>query len=177
MNKKKKRLIVRSIILAVLAVAVGYTFYTNLTKEARGNIQKGDKAPDFVLTDLSGKERQLSDYKGKGVFLNFWGSWCEPCKKEMPHMEKLAKEFKDQGVEVLAVNVGDSELQTKKFAKQYGLTFPIAIDSTKEVQDAYGINPLPATFMISPEGKVEEIVIGGLVKEEQVRALFEKVKP
>ncbi|KZR60277.1 thiol-disulfide oxidoreductase ResA [Pseudobacillus badius] len=177
MNKKKKRLIVRSVILAVLALAVGYTFYSNLTKEERHNLRKGDEAPDFVLTDLAGETRQLSDYKGKGVFLNFWGSWCDPCKKEMPHMEKLAKEYKSQGVEVLAVNVGDSELQTKKFAKQYGLTFPIAIDSTKEVQDAYNITPLPATFMISPDGKIEEIVIGGLVKEEQVRTLFDKVKP
>lgn len=91
-------------------------------------------------------------------------------------MEKLSKEYEGQ-VEVLAVNVGDSELQTKKFAEQYGLTFPIAIDSSKEVQKAYGVNPLPATFMISPEGKVEKVVIGGLVKENQVRALFEQVKP
>ncbi|KKB37928.1 thiol-disulfide oxidoreductase ResA [Bacillus thermotolerans] len=176
MNKKKKRLIMRSVILAVLALAVGYTFYSNLTKEARGNLQEGDQAPDFVLTDLSGEKHQLSDYEGKGVFLNFWGTWCEPCKEEMPHMEKLSKEYEGQ-VEVLAVNVGDSELQTKKFAEQYGLTFPIAIDSSKEVQKAYGVNPLPATFMISPEGKVEKVVIGGLVKEDQVRALFEQVKP
>ncbi|KKB35608.1 thiol-disulfide oxidoreductase ResA [Bacillus thermotolerans] len=176
MNKKKKRLIMRSVILAVLALAVGYTFYSNLTKEARGNLQEGDQAPDFVLTDLSGEMHQLSDYEGKGVFLNFWGTWCEPCKEEMPHMEKLSKEYEGQ-VEVLAVNVGDSELQTKKFAEQYGLTFPIAIDSSKEVQKAYGVNPLPATFMISPEGKVEKVVIGGLVKEDQVRALFEQVKP
>lgn len=176
MNKKKKRLIMRSVILVVLALAVGYTFYSNLTKEARGNLQEGDQAPDFVLTDLSGEKHQLSDYEGKGVFLNFWGTWCEPCKEEMPHMEKLSKEYEGQ-VEVLAVNVGDSELQTKKFAEQYGLTFPIAIDSSKEVQKAYGVNPLPATFMISPEGKVEKVVIGGLVKENQVRALFEQVKP
>jgi len=176
LNKKKKRLIMRSVILAVLALAVGYTFYSNLTKEARGNLQEGDQAPDFVLTDLSGEKHQLSDYEGKGVFLNFWGTWCEPCKEEMPHMEKLSKEYEGQ-VEVLAVNVGDSELQTKKFAEQYGLTFPIAIDSSKEVQKAYGVNPLPATFMISPEGKVEKVVIGGLVKENQVRALFEQVKP
>ncbi len=177
MNKKKKRLLMRSIILAVLAAAVGYTFYSNLTKEARGNLQEGDKAPDFVLTDLNGEKRQLSDYQGKGVFLNFWATWCEPCKKEMPHMEKIAKEYKNKGVEVLADNVGDSKLQTKKFAEQYDLTFPIAIDSSREVQGAYGINPLPATFMISPGGKIEEIVVGGLVKEEQVRALFETVKP
>lgn len=167
----------RTVILTILAAAVGYTLYSNLTKESRGSLQAGDEAPDFVLTDLSGEKHQLSDYKGKGVFLNFWGTWCEPCKEEMPHMEKMSKEYKDKGVEVLTVNVGESEFQVNKFKEQYGLTFPMTIDKTKEVQQAYGVNPLPATYMINADGEVEEIIIGGLVKEEQVRELFEKVKP
>jgi peroxiredoxin len=176
LDKKIKRRISRSIILIILAIAVFYALYSNLTKETRGTLQKGDEAPNFVLTDSSGKQHQLSDYKGKGVFLNFWGTWCEPCKKEMPHMEKMAKEYKDQ-VEVLAVNVGESEFQVNKFAEQYNLTFPIPIDASKEVQKAYNVNPLPVTFMISPDGKVADIIVGGLVEEDQVRALFEKVKP
>lgn len=176
MDKKKRRRITRAIILAALAAAVFYALYSNLTRETRGTLQIGDKAPDFVLTDASGKEYQLSGYKGKGVFLNFWGTWCEPCKKEMPHMEKMAKEYKDQ-VEILAVNVGESEFQVNTFAEQYGLTFPIPIDKSKEVQKAYNVNPLPVTFMISPEGKIVDIITGGLVEEEQVSALFEKVKP
>ncbi|HZG73167.1 MAG TPA: thiol-disulfide oxidoreductase ResA, partial [Chondromyces sp.] len=158
MDKKKKRFYIRSSILAILALAVGFSLYTNLTKDERGNLKKGDQAPDFVVTDLQGERHQLSDYKGKGVFLNFWGTWCEPCKEEMPHMEKLSKEYEDMGVEVLAVNVGDSEFQTKKFIEQYGLTFPVALDEGKEVQHAYGVNPLPATFLINPEGNIEEIV-------------------
>ena len=94
----------------------------------------------------------------------------------MPHMEKMSKEYKDQ-VEVLAVNVGESEFQVKTFAEQYNMTFPTPIDKGKEVQKAYGVNPLPVTFMISPEGKIADIIVGGLVEEDQVRALFEKVKP
>lgn len=176
MDKKKRRHITRAIILAVLAAAVFYALYSNLTKETRGTLQIGDKAPDFVLTDAAGNEYQLSDYKGKGVFLNFWGTWCEPCKKEMPHMEKMSKEYKDQ-VEILAVNIGESEFQVNTFAEQYNLTFPIPIDTSKEVQKAYNVNPLPVTFMISPEGEIVDIITGGLVQEEQVRALFEKVKP
>jgi peroxiredoxin len=176
LEKKKKRRIIRAVILAILAIAVIYTLYSNLTKESRGSIQIGDPAPDFVLTDLSGEQHQLSDYKGKGVFLNFWGTWCEPCKEEMPHMEKMSKEYKDQ-VEVLAVNVGESEFQVKTFAEQYNMTFPTPIDKSKEVQKAYGVNPLPVTFMISPDGKVADIIVGGLVEEDQVRTLFEKVKP
>lgn len=167
----------RTLILTVLAIAVGYTLYSNLTKESLGTIQEGDEAPDFLLMDLSGEERQLSDYKGKGVFLNFWGTWCEPCKEEMPHMEKMSQEYKEKGVEILAVNVGESDFQVRTFMEQYKLTFPIVIDSGKEVQKAYGINPLPTTFMINPEGKVEKIIVGGLVEEDQVRELFEAVKP
>ncbi|MET1031806.1 thiol-disulfide oxidoreductase ResA [Domibacillus tundrae] len=176
MDKNKKRLYMRTAILAVLAGLVVYALYTNVTKESRGNLAAGEKAPDFVLTDLNGETHQLSDYEGKGVFLNFWGTWCEPCKEEMPHMEKLAKEYEGQ-VEILAVNVGESNFQVNNFAKQYGLTFPIAIDSGKEVMDTYGVDPLPTTFMIKPDGTIDQIVIGGLIQEEQVRALFERVKP
>ncbi|WP_082220344.1 thiol-disulfide oxidoreductase ResA [Domibacillus robiginosus] len=177
MGKKKKRNIMRTIILAVLAATVGYTLYVNLTKESRGIIQENDKAPDFLLTDLSGEEQRLSDYKGKGVFLNFWGTWCEPCKEEMPYMEKMSQEYKEKGVEILAVNVGESDFQVRTFVEQYKLTFPVAIDSGKEVQKAYGVNPLPTTYMINPDGKVEKIVVGGLVEEDQIRELFESVKP
>lgn len=176
MEKKKKRLYMRTAILAVLAGLVLYTLYTNLTKESRGNLEAGDKAPDFVLKDVNGQTHQLSEYEGKGVFLNFWGTWCEPCKKEMPHMEKLVKEYEGQ-VEILAVNVGESDFQVKNFAKQYGLTFPLALDTGKEVMDTYGVDPLPTTFMIKPDGTIDQIVIGGLIQEEQVRALFERVKP
>ena len=176
MDKKKKRLYMRAAILAVLAGLVVYALYTNITKESRGSLEAGDKAPDFVLTDLNGDTHQLSDYKGKGVFLNFWGTWCEPCKKEMPHMEKLANEYKGK-VEILAVNVGESDFQVNNFAKQYSLTFPIAIDTGKEVMDTYGVDPLPTTFMIKPDGTIDQIIIGGLIQEEQVRALFERVKP
>ncbi|WP_046173751.1 thiol-disulfide oxidoreductase ResA [Domibacillus indicus] len=176
MEKKKKRFYMRTAILAVLAGLVVYALYTNVTKESRGTLEAGDKAPDFVLTDLNGETHQLSDYEGKGVFLNFWGTWCEPCKKEMPHMEKLAAEYEGE-VEILAVNVGESEFQVNNFAEQYGLTFPIGLDSGKEVMDTYGVDPLPTTFMIKPDGTIEQIVIGGLVQEEQVRALFERVRP
>ncbi|WP_050182508.1 thiol-disulfide oxidoreductase ResA [Domibacillus robiginosus] len=176
MDKKKQRHISRTIVLAILFIAVFYALYNNLTKETRGTLQKGDEAPDFVLTDSSGEQYQLSDYQGKGVFLNFWATWCEPCKKEMPNMEKIAKEYKGQ-VEVLAVNIGESEFQVNNFVEQYSLTFPILIDTGREVQKVYNVNPLPVTFMISPDGKVEDIIVGGLVEEDQVRALFEKVKP
>lgn len=83
-QSKKRRFYMRTAILAVLVVAIVFTVYSNLNKEKNAVLQVGDKAPDFVLVDMDGTERRLSDYKGQGVFLNFWGTWCKPCAKEMP---------------------------------------------------------------------------------------------
>ncbi|HZH58437.1 MAG TPA: thiol-disulfide oxidoreductase ResA, partial [Metabacillus sp.] len=119
---KKKRLLMRSIILILLIGALGYTLYSNffVSKE---KVKEGSKAPDFVLTDLEGNEHQLSDYKGKGVFLNFWGTWCKPCEREMPYMDNQYEYYKNQGVEVLAVNIAESNIAVQSFVNKHDLTF------------------------------------------------------
>ncbi|ECO1678123.1 thiol-disulfide oxidoreductase, partial [Listeria monocytogenes] len=98
-------------------------------------VQAGDQAPDFVLENMEGNKVQLSELKGKGVFLNFWGTWCKPCEKEMPFMERQYNYFKNQGVEVLAVNIGESDVAIETFAKRYGLTFPILKDKKSVVTE------------------------------------------
>ena len=86
-GKKKIRLIIRTVVLLLLVSAV---IYTIMSKDQVKVLAVGDNAPDFELVDLEGNKHRLSDYKGQGVFLNFWGTWCAPCKKEMPHMENNA---------------------------------------------------------------------------------------
>ncbi|MCP3738680.1 thiol-disulfide oxidoreductase ResA [Rossellomorea sp. BNER] len=176
MNKKKRRLLIRTIILIVLASAVIYTLYANFTKGERGTLDKGDTAPDFVLTDMKGETHRLSDYKGEGVFLNFWGTWCKPCEKEMPYMENQFQKFKDQGVNVIAVNVGESDFQINKFIDEHQLTFPVVVDKEKDVQNAYGIKPLPTTFLINPEGKITKIITGSM-SEKDIEQYMESIKP
>ncbi|MGE6258883.1 thiol-disulfide oxidoreductase ResA [Heyndrickxia sporothermodurans] len=175
-QKKKQRLVVRTVILAVLIAAVSYTLYANLTKGSRGKINVGDHAPNFVLKDMDGKKYRLSDFKGKGVFLNFWGTWCEPCKEEMPYMVDLYKDFQKQGVEILAVNVGESDFLVNKFKKNYQLNFPVLVDKSRDVQNAYGIDPIPTSFFIDPNGKVKQIVIKTMTKKE-IQNLMESIKP
>lgn len=121
----------RTIILALMVVAIVFTIYTNLTKEKTALIQVGDDAPDFALVDMNGEKHQLSDYKGKGVFLNFWGTWCKPCEREFPLMDKHYQVYKDQGLEILAVNIGESDFAVQKFIDRKGLTFPVLIDDKK----------------------------------------------
>ena len=93
----------------MLAAAVGFSLYANFTKDDVQKVEIGEKAPDFKLVDLNGEKHRLSDYEGQGVFLNFWGTFCKPCEKEFPYIDNQYKQFKDQGVQVLAVDVGETE--------------------------------------------------------------------
>lgn len=175
-TKKKNRLFMRTAILLVLVGAIGFTIYNSLTKEQQGVLQVGDQAPDFKLTDLNGEEHQLSEYKGQGVFVNFWGTWCKPCEKEFPLMEKQYQVYKDQGVQILAVNIAQSDYEVQQFAEQRNLTFPIVIDKNKSVMEAYNIRPLPTTLLVNAEGKIVKIITGEM-SEEDIKSYMEQIKP
>ncbi|AMX83035.1 thiol-disulfide oxidoreductase [Geobacillus subterraneus] len=173
--KKQQRLVMRTAILLVLLAALGYTIYANFFTEKKA-VAVGSTAPDFVLADLKGREHRLSDYRGKGVFLNFWGTWCKPCEREMPYMNELYPVYKKQGVEILAVNVGEPKLSVEKFAERFGLTFPIVIDRQDQVLNAYNVGPLPTTFLIDKNGEVKKIITGAMTKADIQRHL-ESIKP
>ena len=110
-------------------------------------------APDFVLPDPTGKKVSLKDFRGKLVFLNFWASWCVPCREEMPAMEQLYREFKDQGFVVVAVNTKDKREDALAFAKELKLTYPILLDPDGEVGLLYGAWGLPTTYLIGTKGE------------------------
>ncbi len=176
MNKKKRRLVIRTIILLLLAAALVYTMYINFFT-SKEKVTVGDRAPDFVVTDLNGKEHRLSEYEGeKGVFLNFWGTWCEPCKREFPYIDEYYQEFKDQGIEVIAINVGEPEFSVKKFIETYDLSFPVAIDKGNQLLNTYGIDPLPTTLLINEDGEVVEIITGEMSKK-MVREYMVQIMP
>ncbi len=173
---KQKRIILRAVILAVLTAAIIYTIYSNATKERTQILSVGDEAPDFTLEDLNGEEHRLSDYKGQGVFLNFWGTWCKPCAKEMPAMNNQYAKFKDQGVQILAINIAQSNFEVQKFSNQYGLDFPVVLDRTKSVMHTYNVDPLPTSILVNPEGKIERIITGEMT-EQDIAIYMEQIKP
>jgi peroxiredoxin len=109
--------------------------------------------PDFSLLTPEGKKIALKDFRGKLVFLNFWASWCVPCREEMPAMERLYQEFKDRNFVVLAVNVKDRRQDAQAFVKELKLTYPIAIDPEGEVGLLYGAWGLPTTYLIGTRGE------------------------
>ena len=133
------------------------------------------KAPDFNLKDQYGVVHSLENYKGKVIFLNFWATWCPPCKKEMPDIENIYKEYGEnkKNVVILGVN-SEKENEVKKFLKDKGYTFPTVIDENSEVMRKYFIQAFPTSFVIDKEGNVYGYVMGGLTKE-QIKQVIEEV--
>lgn len=110
-------------------------------------------APDFSLPTPEGKQITLKQFQGKLVFLNFWASWCIPCREEMPAMERLYQEFKEKNFVILAVNIKDRKQDAVAFVKDLKLTYPIAIDPDGQVGLLYGAWGLPTTYLIGRKGE------------------------
>ena len=111
-------------------------------------------APDFALPNPDGKKLALKDFRGKVVFLNFWASWCEGCREEMPSMERLYQEFKGKGLEIVAVNVKDKRPDALAFYRKLQLTYPVVLDPEGEVGLLYGAFGLPVSYLIDRKGVV-----------------------
>lgn len=129
----------------------------------------GMPAPEFTLQSAEGSQVSLADFRGKKVVVNFWATWCPPCRSEMPDMEQIHKERND--VVVLAVNVQEAKPPVRDFADKYGLTFRIPMDTAGEVTKTFGIQSLPTTFFIDPEGNVASFNMGALNKSAIARRL------
>lgn len=130
-------------------------------------LEQYSPAPDFTLETLAGETVTLSELKGKKVILNFWATWCPPCKAEMPHMESFYSKLTDEDqVELIAVNVTESERlglgEVEKFVDSYKLSFPIPLDKEGEVSRTYSVFSMPTTFMIDTQGRIAQKVVGPL---------------
>ncbi len=142
--------------------------------------QKGFQAPDFTLSDAQGEPVSLSDFLGKPVLVNYWASWCPPCKAEMPAMQRVYQDYTQRGFVILAVNATNQDDLTsaKNFAAEMGITFPILFDPDGKVGKRYQVSALPTSFFIDPRGVIQEVVIGGPMSEALLRSrVDELLKP
>lgn len=174
----------RKAIIFIMALAVLLplaSFAASVTAEELRSVglqplKEGTEMVDFQLQDLSGTSRKLSDYKGKVVFLNFWATWCGPCRFEMPSMERLYKKLKAKGFEIIAVNLQENRKDVQPFVDELGLTFPVLLDTTGRIGSTYGARSIPTTYIIDRNG----LVIAGTIGtrewdgEEYIR-FFEKL--
>lgn len=133
--------------------------------------QEGRAAPDFLLEMASVGTIRRSDLQGQPVLLNFWATWCSSCRQEMPDLEQAYEKYHGQGLEILAVNLQEDEGTISRFADEFGMEFPIAIDRSGEVADEYRLFGVPTTFFIDREGIIASIYRGPLVGEDSREAI------
>ncbi len=142
---------------------------------------------DFEAEDLNGNKVKLSDYKGKIIFLNFWATWCPPCRAEMPHMEEFYSKYKDEDVVILAVNSTSVELKggtddkaaekkVRSFIEEYGYTFPILLDRNDEAWKIYYQAGVPANYIIDKEGIVRYLKVGAFSGLEEMELTVEAIR-
>jgi thiol-disulfide isomerase/thioredoxin len=147
-------------ILMAIAMIVGVP---GISRTATDNLLKiGSNAPEFEATTLAGQTVRLSDYKGTIVALSFWATWCEPCKAEMPELQKTSQRYPVDKVRILAVNAGETKTVIESYLKDLEFTYPVLLDLDQSIRDRYRVPVLPVTVWIDAKGIVVAEHIGAL---------------
>ncbi len=139
-------------------------------------LAEGNRAPDFQITDVDGQEIALSDLRGKVVLLNFWGTWCGPCRREMPEFQKAYEDWQEEGFVILAVAYNDTEAAIRDFRAEFGLTFDLALDASGEINDSYAVQTRPSSYIIGRDGIIWTKHFG-IMTEPQLQELFDVMFP
>jgi peroxiredoxin len=145
------------VLLGVLLVAMP-GFFAGSSLASSG--LTGQEAPDFVLKSASGTNMRLSEYRGNVVMINFWATWCGPCRQEMPLLDDLYSRYERVGFSLLGVNIDDDSSRAMQMAEELGVSFPVLFDERKEVSKLYQVEAMPVTVLVDREGKVRHVHLG-----------------
>jgi peroxiredoxin len=150
---------VKSLLLLISALLIAST-----AQAADLKPYSGDALPDFTLSDMDGKSHTLSSYHGKVVMLNFWATYCGPCIKEMPSMQRLKGKLADRPFDILAIDMAEEKADVEAFMQRHKIqvNFPILLDSEGTVIEQWMVSAVPTTFIIDPQGKIQYALYGGL---------------
>ena len=147
-------------VLLLVSLSLSYSV-TAHAEETLSLIESHPAAPGFTLVDMDGEIFSLSDYKGRTVIINFWATWCPPCREELPSMNRAWQKLKDKNIAMIAVNVGEDEDTIFSFMGDYPIDFQVLLDQSGEVINQWPIKGLPTTFVIDPKGRLYYRAIGG----------------
>jgi thiol-disulfide isomerase/thioredoxin len=124
----------------------------------------GGPAPDFTLTAMDGGTLRLSDFKGKPVVINFWGSWCGPCRMEAPGLEAVYKKYREKKFTIIGIAVNDSEEKAKAAMSELGMTFPVGLSD--QIAQSYGVNGIPTNIFVDKTGAIADMHVGAMSEED-----------
>lgn len=166
-----------ALILGMIWTVISRVSSDQLQAQAGSVPKEGFTAPDFTLGLLDGGKITLSELKGKVVLVNFWTSWCPPCRKEMPAIESVYRSYKDLGLVVIGLNLTaqDSKQAAALFAQEVGVTFPIALDLDNSVGNLYRVTALPTSFFIDRNGVIRSVIVGGPMSEALIQSKVEEL--
>lgn len=151
---------IRRLLVAVCAIFIALFVFS--CQKGGERVVHGDKAPDFTLSGINGERTSLSALKGKVVMIEYWATWCPPCRESIPEMEELYKKYKDKGFVILGISMDkgkDIHAEISSFLKEYSVTYPVLMDDSK-VSVQYGVVSLPTSFIINRDGRIVNKRIG-----------------
>lgn len=152
---------VHQLILALLLTALVPAAHAYAEGVALTDMPPGVAAPEFTLQDHDGNTHKLSDYKGKVIVVNFWATWCPPCREEMPAMQRAWEVIQNENMMMLAIDVGEDEDTVFEFTANYPVDFPLLMDRDSSVTRDWSVSGLPTTYIVDPEGNIVYRAIGG----------------
>jgi len=137
----------------------------------------GEPAPDFQLQSLDGESVSLSELQGSPVMLNFWATWCGPCRSEMPYLQQIYEEWSEKGLILLAIDIGESHAEVRQFMQSNNLSLPVLLDIREVVTREYNITGIPTTFFIDKDGMIQEKIIGAFPTKDAIEKHLSKIIP
>ena len=162
-----------SILMFVGCVTLFFSVAQAAQRQSLHEVKDRPLAKEFVLKDIDGKEFRLSQYRGKVVLVNFWATWCPPCREEMPSMDRAYEQLKKSGIIILAINIGEDEDTIFKFTADYPVSFPLLMDQDSSVINQWPVTGLPTTYVVDPNGHIVYRAIGS--REWDDEALLKKL--
>ncbi|SEN23374.1 redoxin domain-containing protein [Paenibacillus sp. OV219] len=174
--KSNRRMIQLVIFLGVLLLG-GYAIGHSLFAAKDGQLpRKGAKPPEFALLGTDGKTHRLSDYKGKALVINFWGTYCPGCVTETPDLVAQYKKHSGEPLEVVGINLGEDSMAVNNFVKQYDINYTILRNERNDVQSKYGLRSYPTTFFVKPDGTIMDVFVGAMAEKDMDERITKLLK-